>query len=492
MLRNPLAILITAGLLVGCGKSEDTGIPVGNLDVRIDMAPQESDPDSKDAHMCVNDNGEIFVVWVDDRDGTDDIWFNRSLDLGVSWMPAAVKLNRGLNNNVWNPAISCNNKGVYVVWEDDRDGELQNHNIYFNRSLDGGQTWAENDVLLELDEDGRSFSQGPQIASAGDNLHVVWYDNLNGAADIMCVTSSDNGKGWGEPVRVDSDEPAGAAFSGSPRVVATNTGNVYVTWEDTRNGNSDIYFARSDNAGNSFRPDVRLDGGDPAGENFSFSPEIAADGDNVYVTWHDARGGDEGRDIYMNYSGNAGADWFGSAERVDTDQEGFFNSIFPKVAVVGSKGYIGWSDNRTNGTYDPFVRIFDAGVPLNETEFRVDLGAEAGTSNSTDVVMSANGSEVLIAYEDQRNGETSDEGYNDLYYNFLLGDQPQDPDLRVDTFYAANSFKTDLSVHLHQQLVYAIWIDGREGTSDVFFKKLTLGEEGETLEGDQTGGGTAQ
>ncbi len=487
-MRTTLGTAALVAMLAGCGKGTDTGAALQNLDIRIDMAPQESDPDSKDSQMCVNEAGEIFVVWVDNRDGTDDVWFNRSLDLGQSWMPAAIKLNRGIQNSVWNPQIACNSKGVYVVWEDDRDGELQNHNIYFNRSTDGGETWAAEDVLLELDEDGRSFSQGPQIVATRDHVHVVWYDNLNGAADIMCVSSDDNGKSWGEPVRVDSDEPAGIAFSGSPQIAATDNGMVYVVWEDTRNGKSDIYFARSDNAGSSFRPDTRLDGGDEAGSNFSFSPMISADGDNVYVTWHDERGGDAGRDIYMNYSGNGGADWFTSAQRVDTDQAGFYNSLFPKVETIGSKGYIAWSDNRSNQVYDVYLRIFDAGDPLGE-EVRVDLGHEIGAANSTDVVMSNNGSEVLIAYEDQRNGDVNvEETYNDLYYNYVVGDQVQDPDLRIDTFYPANSFKTDLHVHLHQQLVFATWIDGREGTSDVFFKRLALGEEGETLDPSQAAG----
>lgn len=493
MLRSSLKVVFAVALVSGCSKSADSGIPPENLDIRIDQAAQDNDPDSYGTQMCVNENGEVFVVWLDTRDGTDDVWFNRSLDLGLSWMPSAVKLNRGIDNNVWNPAIACNTKGVYVVWEDDRDGELQNHNIYFNRSLDGGETWAENDKLLELDEDGNSFSQGPQIVSAGDDLYVVWYDNLNGAADIISASSGDNGKTWGDPVRVDSDEPAGIAFSGSPRVAATETGNVYVVWEDTRNGNSDIYFARSDNAGSSFKPDTRLDGGEEAGRSFSFSPQIAADGDNVYVTWHDARNaaaqGEGGRDIYMNYSSNAGKDWSNSATRADTDNAGFFNSLFPKVQVVGSTGYIAWSDNRNNSTYDIYLRVFDNGEPQGD-EFRVDVGSEAGQANSTDVVMATNGVEVVVGYEDQRNGDVSaEEGYNDLFYNYVAGGSVQDPDLRIDTFYPANSFKTDLHIALHQQLVYATWTDGRLGSSDVFFKKLALGEEGETLEGEE---GTAR
>lgn len=487
MLRSPLTILAITSLLGACAGTPQDSAVVPKGDVRIDQAPQEADPDSKDPQMCVNDNGEIFVVWVDDRDGTDDIWFNRSTNLGQDWLLSATKLNRGQQNGVWAPAIACNNKGVYVVWEDDRDGELQNHNIYFNRSTDSGETWLEQDVLLELDDEGRSFSQGPQITSVGDDLYAVWYDNLNGAADILSVASGDNGETWRDPVRVDSDEPAGIAFSGSPQVAATETGKVYVTWEDTRDGNSDVYFARSDNAGNGYKPDTRLDGGDEAGSEFSFQPQIGADEDDVYVVWHDARDGDGGS-IYMNYSSNGGADWFGSAARVEQDEsQGNFNSLFPKVVVTGARGHIAWYDNTQYNdpsaeAYDIWYRAFDAGNPVADMTRLSQPELSTGQGNSTNVQMATNGAEVLVAWEDQRDGAEAADGYNDLYYNYIAGGNPQTEDFRIDTFYPANSFKKDLRVALHGNLVFSVWTDGREGTSDVFFKALPLGEAGETLE----------
>ena len=144
-----LSVAFSLSFLVGACTDKDQGDqPLGSTDVRVDHPASENDPDSGDTQMCVNDNGEIFVVWVDDRDGTPDIWFNRSLDLGVQWMPSDVKINRGFENNVWDPAIGCNNDGVFVAWEDDRDGELQNHQIYFSRSLDQGDTWSIDDLLL--------------------------------------------------------------------------------------------------------------------------------------------------------------------------------------------------------------------------------------------------------------------------------------------------------------------------------------------------------
>jgi hypothetical protein len=471
-------------VLIACGGDDtDTADVTLSSDIRIDGAPGNKDPESGGTKMCVNNRGEIYVTWIDDRDGTVDVWATASLDFGINWLLTPVKVNRGIDNQVWNVEIACNDEGAYVVWEDDRDGELQNHNIYFSRTMDGGQTWLPDDVLLELDEDGDSMSQGPQIESVGSDLYVVWYDNLNGAADIILAASGDNGTGWRDPVRVDQDLE-GEAFSGSPKIAASETGRVYVVWEDTRDGNSDIWFNRSDNAGSSFEtPDIRLDGGDDAGNAFSFAPTISADGDNVYVIWHDARNG-EGRDVFLNYTSNGGQDWYNSAVRVDTDAAGFFNSIFPRIKTIDNVGHAAWQDNRDGG-YDIYYRQFIAGEGGAE-EVRIDLGSEPGFANSTDTVLAANDNgKLVVAWEDQRGDNDSDNGFNDLYYTYP-GDDGAFPeaDLRIDSLAPGASFKLDVNVYLHNTQLFTAWTDGRAGTADVYFKSLELGKEGDFIEGD--------
>lgn len=474
MIRLSLAFSL-AFVVCGCTDKDQAEQQLGSTDVRVDHPASDNDPDSGGTQMCVNDNGEIFVVWVDDRDGTPDIWFNRSLDLGVQWMPSDVKINRGFENNVWDPAIGCNNDGVFVAWEDDRDGELQNHQIYFSRSLDQGDTWSVDDLLLELDPDGLSFSQGPQVAVDGSNVHVVWYDNINGAYDIYMATSENDGETWGDPVRVDSDEPAGSAFSGAPQVVAVNQKDVYVVWEDTRDGNSDIYFARSDNSGSSFKSDKRLDGGDDNGANNSFAPKLDADGDNVFVVWHDTRNG-EGRDVFFNFSSDNGKNWSNTAQRMDSDQPAFFNSTFPVVSLIGDTAHVAWQDNRFDG-YDIFYRLYNGFDPQGE-EVRVDLGDNEGFTNSTTPIIADNGTDVAITWQDQRGDAESDSGYNDLYYNLTTGGfEFNEPDLRIDSMEPGQSFKVDVNTHIHGQKLFTVWTDGRLGTSDIFFSSLTLGEE---------------
>ena len=67
--------------------------------------------------------------------------------------------------------------------------------------------------------------------------------------------------------------------------------NVYVVWEDRRNGASDIYFNCSLDAGRRWLSnDLRLDT-DPAGRSSSLDPQLACDGARVCALWFDTRGG---------------------------------------------------------------------------------------------------------------------------------------------------------------------------------------------------------
>lgn len=467
--------------LIACGGRGDPDGAQASSDVRIDGGETlEEDPESEHVRMCVNQEGHIFVVWLDSRDGQPDVWFNRSLDNGTSWLPTPVKVNRG-DSEVFAPAIACVDNNVYIVWEDDRDGELQNHQIYFNRSSDGGETWMEQDRLLELDEDGRSMSYGPDITAVGPSVYVTWFDNANGAFDIFVAASSDFGVTWSAPVRADSDQPAGATYSAWPRIAATASGQVYVVWEDSRDGAADIYFARSENGGATFKQDKRLDLGDDPGSANSYNPRIAADGNNIYVVWHDERNG-AGRDIYVQYSPNGGADWLPVAARADSDNPGFFNSTYPVVGIDGSTGHVAWQDDR-NGSYDVYYRRFEFGEPGAE-EVRVDTGSEPGFHNSVQAQIAVGqAGEVVIAWEDDRGtaeAETAD--YNDLYYNFNEGSGFAEPDLRIDSIAPGQSYKIDLNLATHGGWLFASWVDGRNGTGDVYFHALQIGEESTYVE----------
>ena len=449
-------------------------------DVRLDMASENNDPESGDAQMCVNDAGQVFVVWVDDRDAEDvpGVWFNRSLDGGQVWLSAAIKVNHG-EGGAENPDIACSDDGVFVVWEDDRDGELENKQVYFNRSMDMGSTWEEEDVLLEEDPNGDTISLGPNVEVVGSDVYVAWFDSVNGAYDIYVAASGNNGTDWREPVRVDSDAQ-GAAHSAWPQLAATPSGEVLVVWEDARDGKADIYFARSDNAAQSFGDDVNisLDPDQAPGSSYSFSPRLEISGDHAYVVWHDDRNG-EGRDILLQYSADLGRNWLVETQNMGSDAAGFDNSLYADLKVDRRTAHVVWQDARNTG-YDIYYRRADGGVPMSE-EVRVETDGP-GFSNSVNSRIAMSGGTVVVVWEDARAEAASgvENGYNDLYYNFSTdgGETFDGEDIRVDSMAPGQSYKLDLNVETYGGDVLVTWTDGRNGSADVYFQRHTLGAGG--------------
>src|SRR5687768_6371957 len=172
------------------------------------------------------------------------------------------------------------------------------------------------EVRLDTDAPGNELSVFPEIARSGTNLYVVWYDRRLGDLDVFFNRSLDGGDTWlPADVRVDTT-PAGGLGALIPQVAAEGA-NVYVVWQDRRDGLPDVRFNRSADAGTTWLlADVRLDSG-LAGAAASREPRIAVAGPHLYVVWEDARNG--ATDVYFNRSLDGGATWLPSDARLDTD-----------------------------------------------------------------------------------------------------------------------------------------------------------------------------
>jgi hypothetical protein len=476
-------VMVSLGLLlVGC---EGPSSPPYTEDVRIDGASAAGDPDSFGTRMCTAPDGTVYVLWLDDREqpGEEiyDIWMNRSLlDTERTWLPSPVRVNHG-DGSVWKPDLHCSEEGVFVVWEDDRDGELHNRGIYFNRSVDQGATFLAEDISLDVDPEGVTVSYEPQIVGNGTDLFVVWYDDKYGAYDIQFTQSSTLGEVWSGPQRVESDEP-GNAYSAHPQIaVSDDSQDIWVVWEDSRDGGSDIWFAASDDGGVSFEEDVRLDGGDEVGSHDSFEPKLCTDGsDHVYAVWHDSRNG-AGHDIFVNYSPNGGAYWGGEAIRVETDTAGLGDSLSPVCVADGSKLQVVWTDKvGETFDFDIFLRELESGIPSDDP-VRLDAGRTEGHSRSMHPQISMDLDNVVVAWLDGRGAleQGTDPNYDDLYYNYALNGGPfaSDADFRIDSMIDGGSSKTDLNIDVLGGTLHAAWTDGRDGSSNVYFQSMPIGTQ---------------
>ena len=174
---------------------------------------------------------DVHIVWFDDRDGNDEVYYKHSTDRGTSWGPDE-RLTHDPGASGY-PSLAVSGTDVHVVWFDDRDG---NEEIYHKCSTDGGISWGA-DVRLTSDS---SFSEHPSVAVSGPNVHVVWEDGRNGYAEIYYKGSTDRGTSWGVDVRL-TNAPDYSRF---PSVAVTGT-KVHAVWEDVRSGNPEIFYKRN-------------------------------------------------------------------------------------------------------------------------------------------------------------------------------------------------------------------------------------------------------
>ncbi len=503
-MKRMIPFVALASVAGTCQPQIATGV---SSDFRVDLAGDRDQVDSHSTQMCVAPDGTTYVVWVDDRfseqnGGVSDVFMNRKLAGGgrsEGWFPDAKQVNQRTQGggDVFNPAIACGADGlVYVVWEDTRDGEVESHQIYFQVSNDRGESWTAvshlegvgmGDRLLETDIDGRSNSFNPKIVTADPNVYVVWSDNKDGAFDILLAKSNNRGIDWNPPVRVDGGTP-GAAWSAFPEIALGGPSTAYVVWEDFRAEagaiatGSDVYFARSEDGGQTFGGELKLDSSDPSAANNSFVPKIAASGQNLFVAWHDDRNG-ENNDVYVNASYDGGFNWSGDIRADGVTAGGASQSLYPSVCMTDAVGHVAFHDGRENGFFRIFYNRFENGGFVGP-EFKLDDHKVEAQGGSEDVVLSCAGNYVAAAWLDSI-ADTEQLGFNDIHYDYSEDagvTWTENPDLRLDSIGEGTAFKTDLNFAIDAEgTIRGAWTDGRNGSTDVYFQTFEAGTEADDL-----------
>jgi hypothetical protein len=192
--------------------------------------------------IAVDGAGNAYAIWTDYRNGNADIYFSHRL-VGGSWS-ANVKVNNDTSiRSQSRPAIAVDNVGnAFAVWIDDRNG---NSDLYFAyRPVNGA--WGAN-VRVD-DAPGTSSMSRPDIAvDWAGNAYAVWRDSRNGDDDIYFAYRPAGGA-WGANVRVNDD--IGSEAQNNPAIAVDGSGNAHTIWEDERNLNAEIYSAYRPSGGN--------------------------------------------------------------------------------------------------------------------------------------------------------------------------------------------------------------------------------------------------
>lgn len=400
------------------------------------MVWQENNPDPLDRNNNVNNNIQYNN---NDNYRNYDIYIKKSMDGGLTFSKEInLSNNPGFSEH---PQIAISGNNVYVAWIDDASSSstTKNQEIYFRKSIDGGNTF---DKIINLSNSSNADSYNLEIAAAGNNVYAVWQDTTLPTADVDTSSSSSSGDGINadnnsDRSSISTDENSSilfrastddgntfkkikslsnSAFKSYPKIAAFEN-SAYVAWNvgiigdsnrednNANNINNGIFFTKSFDSGNSFSDTIKLN----SNRNSIGESQIAAYGNNVYVVWGGNPDDKVVGDIFFVKSTDNGNRF---AKAVSLGEP---NSLNVEIIAGGNNNvYIAWQALLSADNVCPscllkpddneeilFKMSSDNGATF--TNIYENISKNEGISECTSIAVSENNN-VYVAWEDYTYG----------------------------------------------------------------------------------------
>ena len=230
-----------------------------------------------DTNAASPNRDNVYIAWDAAVGGSTGggVRVGTSRDQGASFTVTRADDPKGPGRAIGaSPAVGPDGT-LYVAWND-----YSANTIAFNRSTDGGNTWASQSVIspktlpFDIAIPAESF-RGALVYPALDTdrssgpyrgrIYCSWMDRVStGTTDILLSYSDDKGITWSPPAPV-TDRLGGAVDRFNHWMsVDPVTGDVNVSFYDTRNDTTgsrymtDVYLAQSKTGSASWLPNVRV------------------------------------------------------------------------------------------------------------------------------------------------------------------------------------------------------------------------------------------
>ena len=238
---------------------------------------------------------------------------------------ATAKNGKKAQDKQW--VVECPLTGnLYLTWTQfdqyNSSAPQDSSTIVFSKSTDRGESWSEPRRISTfagdcLDGDNTVEGAVPAVGPNGE-IYVSW----SGTKGIRCNRSLDQGETWLAEEILVSEQLGGWSFdvpgifrcNGLPITKCdishgTHKGRIYVNWTDQRNGetNTDVWLSYSDNQGISWSEPIKVNQDKTERQQFFTWMDIDQSNGNIYFVYYDRRNYDDNRtDVFMATSTDGG------------------------------------------------------------------------------------------------------------------------------------------------------------------------------------------
>jgi hypothetical protein len=338
-----------------------------------------------DPSLAFDDKGNVLLsfLWIQKNGlpsywghgpGANGIFVRRSPDGGKTWDKDAVPVIEWKGDEadikledmprIWadTQPTSPHRGNLYNAWI---EWQIEQSIVLFSRSSDAGKTWSKPMRISTRagwprDDNGAVVGIIGAVAADGTQ-YVVWNEGLN----VTLAISRDGGKTF-EPSRpiFDVGPPYFGGAGGIPGVsramgfpqigIDGQRGTLYVTWSDYRNGDVDVFVARSSDRGRTWTPPMRVNDDSVHSGADQFLQWMAVDpkDGSVNVQFYDRRGDPANRQTLVTLARSTdGAKTFTNYAWSDQpfSGENAFLGDYEWLTAYGGRVYGIWAEAAPDG-----------------------------------------------------------------------------------------------------------------------------------------------
>jgi len=197
--------------------------------------------------ICMDKKGNMYIVMTNDYE-KENVYFSVSADMGETWKEPVNLSNNDFHN--YRPKIAVFADKIYVLWC------YAGKNVLV-QSSDQGITWSRECIIS--DEFENSAHPAIDVDSSG-NINIIYLnsiiDGIYGDHNVFFKRSTDSGQTWSEPVKIKHHSSFGSSYT---CIASANENNIYIIWpSDYCITHSTSFFSHSSDFGTTWIESINL------------------------------------------------------------------------------------------------------------------------------------------------------------------------------------------------------------------------------------------